>query len=87
VISQASYMYTWTIRIPNQKEKYINYKNMQIIDHSISIRKYIYIYIYIKWGVILTLTLHNNDTTPRHNRLGSMCGFHFIVPWCCIIVV
>jgi hypothetical protein len=39
------------------------------------------------WGVILTLTLHNNDTTPRHNGVGSMCGPHFIVPWCCVIVV
>jgi hypothetical protein len=38
-------------------------------------------------GVILTLTLHNNDTTPRHNRVGFMYGPHSIVPWCCVIVV
>jgi hypothetical protein len=41
----------------------------------------------VHWGVILTLTMHNNDTTPRHNGVGSMCGSHSIVPWCCVIIM
>jgi len=41
----------------------------------------------LKKGVIFTLTLHNNDTTPRYNGVESMCGLHSIVPWCCVIVV
>jgi len=31
------------------------------------------------------LILYNNDTTLRHNRVGSMCGLHSIVPWCCVV--
>jgi len=49
--------------------------------------------------MIKTLTLHNNDITPRHNGVGEMSvsiishgvgpthGPHSIVPWCCVIVV
>jgi hypothetical protein len=38
----------------------------------------IFLYIYI-WWVILTLTLHNNDTTPRHNGVGPIVPFHIIL--------
>jgi hypothetical protein len=30
--------------------------------------------------MIKTLTLHNNDTTPRHNGVGPTHGPHSIVP-------
>jgi hypothetical protein len=36
----------------------------------------VYIYIYIYRGVILTLTLHNNDTIPRHNGVEGKCWIY-----------
>jgi len=38
----------------------------RIISLSLSLSLYIYIYIYIYREMIKTLTMHNNDTTPRH---------------------
>jgi hypothetical protein len=36
--------------------------------------------------VILTLTMHNNNTTPRHNGVGSMCGRVDPTPLCLSVV-
>jgi hypothetical protein len=37
--------------------------------------------------MIKTLTLHNNDTTPRHNGVGPTHGPHSIVPLLCSVSV
>jgi hypothetical protein len=44
-------------------------------------------FIYNTREMIKTLTLHNNDTTPRYNGVELTHGPHSIVPWCCAIIM